>query len=259
MAYENLLIEKGADRVALVTFNRPNQMNTFNSAMAAELDQALKELDADRAVNVLLLTGAGRAFCAGIDVREFAGKSQAEYRLWVEAMERPLLTISQMAKPVIAAVNGVAAANGGGLVAAADLAIASERARIGYTAVKVGLFCHGPAVPLMRVLGRKQALELLLYGDLITAQRALEMGLLNRVVPADELMEQARDWAAKLAALSPVAVQRGKKAIYAAQDKGYQASFDLMNDAFAELCATDDAAEGVAAFLEKRQPRWSGS
>ena len=121
--------------------------------------QALDQIEKDDSVRVMVLTGNGKAFCAGIDVNELAGKTTIEYRAWIEHMERPLVTISQMKKPVIAQLQGVAAANGMGLVAAADLAIASERARIGYTAVKVGLFCHGPAVPLLRVLGRKLALE----------------------------------------------------------------------------------------------------
>ncbi len=256
MPYENLLVEIGEDFVATLTLNRPERMNTFTTPFAAELDQALKDLDADPKVRVVLLKANGKAFCAGIDVSEMAGKSVNELKAWVEGMEQPLITMSRMAKPVIVAAQGVAAANGGGLVAASDLAIVSEKARIGYTAVNVGLFCLGPAVPLARVVGRKRALELLLYGELITAQKALEMGLVNKVVPEEELDKEARRWAARLAKKSPIAVQTGKKAFYAIADMGYREAFELMNEAFARLCSAEDAAEGVAAFKEKRDPVW---
>lgn len=256
MPYENLLVQIGEDFVATLTLNRPEQMNTFTSAFAAELNQALKDLDADARTRVVLLRANGKAFCAGIDVKEMAGKSVNELKAWVEGMEQPLITMSRMAKPVIVAAHGVAAANGGGLVAAADLAMVSEKARIGYTAVNVGLFCLGPAVPLTRMVGRKQALELLLYGELITAQKAMEMGLVNKVVPEDQLDVESRRWAARLAKKSPLAVQTGKKAFYAMADLGYAAAFEMMNEAFARLCSSEDAVEGVNAFLDKRDPVW---
>jgi enoyl-CoA hydratase/carnithine racemase len=161
-----------------------------------------------------------------------------------------------MSKPVIAQVQGVAAANGAGLVAAADLAIAAENTKFGLTAINVGLNCVGPVVPVSRSIGRKRALELLLYGDLIKAPRALEMGLLNRVVPKDELAEEARKWAALLARKSPIATQISKRAFYAAADLDYYKAFEYMNEAFARLCTTEDAKEGVAAFFERRDPQW---
>jgi len=171
-------------------------------------------------------------------------------------MESPLVTISRMSKPVIAQVHGVAAANGAGLVAAADLAIAGDNSRFGLTAINVGLNCVGPVVPVARSIGRKRALELLFYGDLINAKTALDMGLLNRIVPADDLDKEARKWAAVLAQKSPVALQLAKKAFYAASDMDYYKSFEYMNEAFARLCTTEDAEEGIKAFLEKRSPEW---
>jgi enoyl-CoA hydratase/carnithine racemase len=143
-----------------------------------------------------------------------------------------------------------------GLVAAADLAIAAENTRMGLTAINVGLNCVGPVVPVARILGRKRALELLLYGELIHASRALEMGLLNRIASKDALEKEARQWAAELARKSPVAVQIAKKAFYSAEDLSYPRAFEYMNEAFARLCSTEDAKEGVTAFLEKRRPRW---
>jgi enoyl-CoA hydratase/carnithine racemase len=161
-----------------------------------------------------------------------------------------------MNKPVIAQIHGVAAANGAGLVAAADLAIASHDARFGLTAINVGLNCIGPIVPVSRSVGRKRALELLLYGELIKAEKAAEMGLINRVVPAAELESEARNWAALLAKKSPVAVQLSKKAFYTAADLDYSKQFEYMNEAFVRLCMAEDAGEGLRAFLEKRDPVW---
>ncbi len=256
MSYENLLTEIGDDFVAEITLNRPEQLNTFNTPLAGELVQALTELDSETKVRVIIVKGAGKAFCAGIDVNELEGKTAMEYKAWIEHMEKPLVTISRMSKPVIAQVHGVAAANGAGLVAAADLAIAADNTRFGLTAINVGLNCIGPVVPVSRSVGRKRALELLLYGDLIKAPVALEMGLLNRVVPNGDLENETRNWAATLARKSPVAVQISKKAFYAAADLDYYKAFEYMNEAFARLCTTEDAKEGVNAFFEKRVPEW---
>jgi enoyl-CoA hydratase/carnithine racemase len=255
MSFETILVET-ANLIGTITLNRPEQYNTFSSQLAEELYEALKQLDKDDEVRVVILKGAGKAFCAGIDINELFGKTAMEYRAWIERMERPLFTISRMKKPVIAQVHGVATANGMGLVAAADLAIVAENARMGLTAINVGLNCIGPIVPVIRSVGRKRALELLLYGELISAQRALDMGLINKVVPADDLDKEAREWAAVLAQKSPIAVQISKEAFYAAADLQYEKAFNYMNEAFARLCTTEDATEGVKAFLEKRQPVW---
>ena len=179
-----------------------------------------------------------------------------EYREWIERMELPLVTISKMKKPVIAQVHGVAAANGMGLMAACDLAIAGQRTRMGLTAINVGLNCVGPVLPVSKSIGRKKALELLFYGNLITASDALEMGLLNKVVPDDELNSEAREWAKELAKRSPIAVQVAKTAFYNSEDMDYDRQFAYMNEAFARLCSTEDAKEGVEAFFNKRKPVW---
>jgi enoyl-CoA hydratase/carnithine racemase len=171
-------------------------------------------------------------------------------------MERPLLRIAQMAKPVIAQLHGVAAANGAGLAVAADLTIAAESARLGLTAINVGLNCVGPVLPVSKAIGRKRSLELLLFGELIDANRALSFGLVNRVVADDQLATEARSWAAALAAKSPIAVQIAKQGYYAAENMDYDRAFAFMNEAFARLCTTEDAKEGVSAFFEKRAPQW---
>jgi len=256
MDYESIIVDIGPDFVAEITFNRPKSLNTFNVPLATELNHAFQALDADQKVRVVLVKGAGKAFCAGIDVSDFAGKSALEYRDWIDCMETPLVTISRMNKPVIAQVHGVAAANGAGLVAAADLAVAGENTRLGLTAINVGLNCIGPVIPVSRSVGRKRALELLFYGNLISAQEALSMGLINRVVPEADLDTETRKWAALLAQKSPVALQIAKKAFYAAADLDYYKAFEYMNEAFARLCSTEDAKEGINAFMEKRTPLW---
>ena len=253
---ETVVVERLKDCIGEITLNRADALNTFTLALASELNEALLELDADPSVRVVILKGAGKAFCAGIDVGDFFGKSTLAYKEWIASMETPLIAISRMKTPVIAQVHGVAAANGAGLLAACDLAIAADNARMGLTAINVGLNCVGPVIPVTRSVGRKRAMELLLYGELIKAPAALEMGLINKVVPADDLEMEARRWAAVLAAKSPVAVQIAKSAFYAAADLSYDKAFEYMNEAFARLCSSEDAKEGVSAFLEKRKPSW---
>ena len=256
MEYEQVVYAVSETYVAQIILNRPESLNTFNTRMAGELYEALMEAESDRRVRVILIKGAGKSFCAGIDVNELAGKTALEYQQWIERMERPLLAIAKMKKPVIVQLHGVAAANGMGLVAAADLVIAAETARMGLTAIKVGLNCVGPIVPVARCVGRKKALELLLYGELIPASEAERLGLINRIVSADSLDEEALNWAEMLAKKSPIAVQIAKSGFYASEDMVYEQQFTYMNEIFARLCTCDDAKEGVQAFFEKREPVW---
>ncbi|NLZ17573.1 MAG: enoyl-CoA hydratase/isomerase family protein [Desulfobulbaceae bacterium] len=256
MTYETITVQVGDDYICTIALNRPEQLNTFTLALARELDQALWEAEVSNKVRVVVVKGNGKVFCAGIDVAGLEDKSVQELRNWIECMETPLVSISRMSKPVIAQVHGAAAANGAGLVAAADLAIASEKARFGLTAINVGLNCVGPVIPVSRSIGRKKALEMLFFGELIPAPEAARMGLINRVVAEEELEEETRKWAATLAAKSPVAMQNAKKSFYTAADCDYYKAFDFMNDAFARLCSSADAKEGVAAFREKREPVW---
>lgn len=256
MEFEKIIVEKSGSHVASITLNRPGSLNTFNSQMARELNEAFLLLDQDPTVRVILVKGSGKAFCAGIDVNELAGKSAMEFRDWIGRMERPLVTISTLKKPVIVQLHGVAAANGMGLVAAADLVIAGEGSRMGLTAINVGLNCIGPVIPVARCVGRKKALELLYYGNLIKAPEALSLGLINRIVPDGDLESEALQWAKELALKSPLALQIAKTAFYRSEDMDYDKQFAYMNEAFARLCTTDDAKEGVAAFFEKRTPEW---
>jgi len=255
MDFETIIVEK-ENHIGIITLNRPEELNTFTTTLAGELDQSLVDMDQDKEIRVIIIKGNGRVFCAGIDVSVLPMKSILEYRPWIQDMERMSLTIAHMVKPVIVAAHGVAAANGAGLVAAADLAIIAEGTRIGTTAINVGLFCMGPAVPLSRSLGRKLSLEMLLTGDFIDAERAERIGLVNKVVPPDKLMDEAMNLASKLASKSPIALQMGKKAFYTMSDMEFEKALEYSNEMFAELCTTEDAIEGVRAFREKREPVW---
>lgn len=236
--------------VARVTLDRPEAMNTFSTQLALDLDAALAALEAAEDVHAIVVDGAGDAFSAGIDLSEHGDhETEAEYSEWVATMEEPFHTIVQMRTPVIAAAHGHAAANGLGLVAACDLAVAAAGTMFGATAPKVGLFCLGPAVPLMQSLTRKRTLELLLTGDLIDAETARDWGLVTRVVPAGDHVEAATEIADTIASKSPVAVQLGKRAFYEMADMGYHEAIEYSNERFAGLCTTDDARRGIEAFL----------
>ena len=256
MQYKKVIYETGPNFVAEITMNRPHKRNAFDTTMAAELDDALKFADTEGNVRVILLKGAGNAFCVGIDINELGNHSTMAYLEWIELMERPLQTIASMKKPVIAQVQGVAVANGMGLAMAADLTIASENVRMGLTAINVGLNCVGPVLPVAKTLGRKKTLELLFYGNLISAVEAHQLGLINRVVPRNDLESAARDWAEELAQKSPIALQVAKSAFYNSEDMEYDKQFAYMNEAFARLCSTEDAKEGISAFFQKRKPDW---
>lgn len=255
MSDTNVIVEK-QDLIGLLTLNRPAEMNTFNVPFARELNDALWEMDRDPEVRVVVIQAAGKHFSAGISLPEFKDKTNKDYREFIRLMDEHNHTIAKMKKPVIASVKGFALANGAGLVFACDLAVAAEDAKLGTTAINVGLICTGPAVPLARSLGRKKLLEMILTGDMISASEAERLGLVNKVVPADELEAATMELARKLAAKSPMALQIGKTAMYAMQDIPYHDSIDYLSELFAALCSTEDAEEGVTAFLEKRKPEW---
>jgi len=258
MEYQTVIVER-KDHIGLITLNRPEQLNAFTAQLAQELNSALRELDQDDEIRVVIIKAAGRAFCAGIDVTELAGKGIMEIRNWVKVMDEHNTTIANMNKPVIAAVQGVAVANGVGLVGACDLAIASEDARFGATAINVGLFCFAPGYQVFgSVASRKRALERVLTGEIIPAIEAERIGLVNKVVPQEKLEEAAMELAEKLASKSPIALQMGKTAFYKVLSMGYEEALAYLAETFSLLCATEDAKEGISAFLSKRTPEWKG-
>lgn len=253
---ENTVLVEKKDMIGVITLNRPAEMNTFNVPFAKALNDTLRDLDQDDEVRVIVIRAAGKHFSTGISLKEFQGKSPKELRDFLELMDEFYHTIPRMKKPVIASVNGAAVANGAGLVFACDLAVAAENAKFGTTAINVGLICLGPAVPLTRQVGRKKALEMVLTGDIFSAQEAERLGLVNKIVTPDELEAVTMELAAKIAHKSPLAVQIGKTGIYGMSEIPYHQALDYMDELFASLCATKDALEGIEAFLEKRDPVW---
>ena len=257
MENDPILVDK-QDMIGLITLNRPEEMNTFNVPFARDLNDALRNMDQDDDVRVVVIRAAGKYFSTGISISEFKDKSHKDYREFLVLMDEFYHTIPRMKKPVIASVKGYALANGAGLVFACDLAVAAEDAKFGTTAINVGLICLGPAVPMVRSLGRKKTLEMVLTGDIISAAEAERLGLINKVVPAEELEASTMKLAAKLAKKSPLAVQIGKTGIYGMSEIPYHQALDYMDELFASLCSTEDAREGIEAFLEKRKPVWKG-
>ena len=247
----NTVLRSIKDKVGTITLNRPEENNTFNIEMATELNEALRKFDEDEEVNVIVINANGRNFCTGIDVNYVDGKSIEEYLDWVRLMEEMNLTIANMDKPVIASVHRIAVANGIGLVAACDLAIASDTAKFGATAINVGLFCMGPAVPLLKSLGRKKTLELIMTGDIIGADEAMRIGLINKVVPEANLIEETEKFAKKLADKNPIAMQLGKRSFYQIEDMKYEEAMEFANYHFATLCTLDSPQAEVQEFLNK--------
>jgi enoyl-CoA hydratase/carnithine racemase len=257
MSFETILIEK-RDKIGILTLNRPQKFNTFNARLAEELNAALCHLDEDNEIRVVIIKGSGKVFSTGIDVSEFHGMTLSEYHRWLTPMDQMHLTIASMGKPVIAMVHGYAVANGAGLVAAADFAIMAEDAKLGTTAINVGLLCTGPIIPMSYNLGKKKTLEMLLSGEMIDAKEAERLGLVNKVVPAEKLEEETFSFAQKLIDKSPVAIQMGKNFYYQMIDMPFRQRFVLNSEMMTRLCTTEDAQEGVKAFIEKRKPIWKG-
>lgn len=255
--YETILFEV-ADAVATVTLNRPDSLNSLNTAMRRELLVAIKAAGRDEAVRAVVITGAGRGFCSGADLR--GGSSEREFRRVLIGEYNPLITaIRELPKPVIAAVNGVAAGAGVSLALACDLVYASAEARFICAFVRIGLVPDsGSTRTLVRALGRHRAAKLIFSGEPLGAAEAQAAGLVSEVVPAAELADAAHAAAAKLAAGPTRAIGLAKRAINHAEDALLPESLAL-EAALQELAGrTEDHADGVAAFDEKREPRFVG-
>ena len=254
------LLRHDANGVATLTLNRPQARNALSLDLMAALDAALAAIADDPAVRVVVVAGAGPAFCAGHDLREMrAAPERAAYEAVFALCSRLMQRIVALPKPVIARVHGVASAAGCQLVATCDLAVASEEARFATPGVNIGLFCSTPMVALSRAVGRKAAMEMLLTGDLIDAHHARAIGLVNRVVPADALDSAVAELAGRIAGKSPLTLAIGKEAFYRQAEMDLAAAYALTAEVMTRNMLASDAAEGIDAFLGKRAPVWTGT
>jgi enoyl-CoA hydratase len=259
MAYENLLVDV-SDRIATITINRPKSLNALNRATMQELSDALEEIAGGKDVGVVLLTGAGeKAFVAGADVsemREFTPLQVLEFSRFGHGI---LGNIERLPQPVIGVINGFALGGGCELAMACDILVASDNAKFAQPEVNLGIVPGwGGTQRLPRLVGRNIAKEIVLTGEMISAQRAYEIGLVNRVVPQAGLMEAAREIARKILEKAPVAVSTAKSVMNRGIDLDLESACALEANAFAIMFSTEDGAEGMTAFLERRKANFQG-
>ncbi len=256
---ESILLRADDAGVTTLTLNRPAQYNALSSDLLDALQAALDDIDRDESIRVVIIAGNGKAFCPGHDLKEMRSSEAREFhQALFEKCSRMMLTINRLRQPVIAQVNGIATAAGCQLVANCDLAVAAEDARFAVSGINVGLFCSTPAVPLSRNMHRKQALQMLLTGDFISAQTAQQYGLVNEVVPADELGTATRELAQKIVAKSAHAIALGKQMFYQQLPLDLSEAYAYAAERMACNMDSADAREGIDAFIEKRKPEWKG-
>ena len=251
-----LLVETHAGVVRL-TLNRPERRNALSEAMLTELGVALERIASDRAARVVVLAAAGPVFCSGHDLSEMAGRTETDYRALFERCSSVMQQIRRLPQPVIARVQGLATAAGCQLVAACDLAVAAIDARFATPGVKIGLFCTTPMVPLVRSIPSKAAMEMLLTGTPISAERALSVGLINRVVPLDQLDASIRELTDAIVASSACTLSLGKQAFYDQLALDEPTAYGRATCVMTENAMQQDAQEGISAFLQKRSPQWT--
>jgi enoyl-CoA hydratase/carnithine racemase len=259
MPYEALLYEV-SDGVAMITINRPERRNALSWTVMSELRDAFEAAKADREVRVITLTGAGdKAFCAGADLTGMRAEAGwAEVHDGRGELARLFRTMWELGKPIIARVRGYALAGGFGLCLACDLVVAADDAQFGTPEIDVGLWPFMITVPLVRSMPPKVALELMMTGRRVNAEEALRIGFVNRVVPVTELDSAVAELAGTLAAKSPAIMKLGRDSFYAVWDQPAEEALRLLHTMLTITSATDDAAEGIAAFAEKRKPEWKG-
>lgn len=252
-----VLLREDRDGVATLTLNRPQQMNLLTSEMLSALQSAFDAIAGDPSVRVIVIAATGKGFCAGHDLKEIRSLGeQPKIVALFEQCNRMMATIPKLPQPVIAKVQGAAAAAGCQLVAQCDLAVAVDTAKFVTSGVSWGFFCSTPGVAIGRNLLRKHAMEMLLTGDPISAQRAMEWGLVNRVVPAAELDAAVEELARKLAAKPPATVAAGKRGFYQQMDVNLEQAYALAGKVISSDFAHPEGREGMNAFIEKRDPSW---
>ncbi|MHA6325689.1 enoyl-CoA hydratase [Roseivivax sp. CAU 1753] len=257
------LLRNDTGAVAHLTLNRPEALNPLSDAMLAALGDEIARLARDRTIRVVVIKGAGRAFCAGHDLKEMTAAratddgGRAAFRDLFDRCSAMMQGLQHLPQPVIAQVHGLATAAGCQLVASCDMAVAADTARFGVNGVNIGLFCSTPMVALSRNVPRKQAFEMLTTGAFIAADRAQSLGLVNRVVPEDQLSVETDALAQTVAGKLGSAVRIGKQAFYAQLELGLADAYALTRDVMVENALDRDTEEGINAFLEKRAPTWS--
>jgi enoyl-CoA hydratase len=254
MAYENIIFEK-EESIAIITFNRPEAMNALNNKTRAEFDQAIAEVAADDDIKVLILTGSGKAFVAGSDIKEF--NKTTPYM--AHNIRRLGEMVEKLEKPVIAAVNGFCLGGGCEIAMGCDIIIASDKAKFGQTEINIGIIPGGGGTQrLQRLIGVCRAKELIYTGEIITAAEADRIGLVNRVVPVEELMPKAKELAKKIAVKSAAALKLAKTAINRGMQTNLESGLKYEYELYSLSLSLEDKAEGVNAFLEKRTPKFVG-
>lgn len=255
-----VLLREDAAGIATLILNRPKQYNALSEVLLTALQEQFDVIAKDESVRVVVLAGSGKAFCAGHDLKQMrANPDRAYYQALFGQCGHLMMTLIRLPQPVIAKVHGIATAAGCQLVAACDLAIASTEARFATSGINVGLFCSVPGVPVARNVPRKPAMEMLLTGDFISAERAAELGLINHAVPAESLDQTVSDLAKRIAQKPPVAVRLGKELFYRQLELDVRAAYGAATDVMAANMMADDTCEGIDAFIEKRPPRWDNA
>ena len=258
MAFETILVEK-REGIGYLTFNRPDAFNAFNTKMVLEVVQALAELDKDDEVRVVIITGAGKAFQAGADIKELAYLNPLE---GLEYNRRTLAACSapeKMKKPTIAAMNGVALGGGLEIALGCNIRVASEKARMGLPEVTLGILPgSGGTQRLPRLIGKSKALEMILTGEAVNAEEAYRIGLVNKVVPPGEELKAAEEIAQKIIKCAPLAVEMAKDAVEVGKDLSQDAACEYAQKNIVALFASEDGKEGLTSFVEKRTPQFKG-
>jgi enoyl-CoA hydratase/carnithine racemase len=256
--FQAILVEREGT-TARITLNRPERRNALSLELMEEVLSALTSLGSERDVRAIVIEGAGPVFSSGHDLSEMIGRDVGFYQRLFDVCTEMMEAIHRVPQPVIAKVHGVATAAGCQLVASCDLAVAASDARFATPGVKIGLFCSTPMVPLSRAIGRKRALEMLLTGAMIDAQTARDWGLVNTVVPAEDLERAVAELADAIARSSPLTVGIGKEAFYAQIELDEPSAYNVTKSVMAMNAMAADGQEGMCAFLEKREPTWTGA
>ena len=257
-----ILERNDSNGIAHLNLNAPEKLNALSDEMLAALQGEFESLMNDSSVRAIILSGSGKAFCAGHDLKQMTAGRQAEdggkayFKDLFDRCATMMTTIKKLPQPVIAQVHGIATAAGCQLVASCDMAVAAEGTRFGVNGVNIGLFCSTPMVALSRNIPRKQAFEMLSTGQFIDADRALDLGLINRVVPQNELATSTQALAQMVADKLSAAVKIGKEAFYEQIEMSVEQAYDYTGDIMVQNMMYRDTEEGIAAFLEKRDPDW---